>query len=250
MARAIGNNDFHERLLELLGLLIAHDSAWIIRYSPHSTPDVLTTVAVRPHVLDWYRETYSAYDPFARFWRSTPRPGVITLRQALTPSPESDIQAMLFQIKAGLANELAAMRPVVGGSCLALFLQKNDAPFTEAEQAVARLVFPVVDGMHRAHVGRLFLALKTVADHPGVHPELPTPIVDRGGRENIVRDCRGAPDRPPRARHPGADPARLHHRRDRAAARHRQGHHQELSVAAVPKAKVGSERSLPSLEGG
>ncbi len=183
VARTIGNGNFHERLLELLGLLISHDSAWIIRYSTRSAPDVLSTIGVRPHVLDWYRETYSAYDPFARFWRGTSRPGVIVLGQALTPSPESDIYSMLFQIKAGFADELAVMLPVVGGSCLALFIQRNQSSFTEAEQQLARLVYPVLDGMHRAHVGRLFLELKNVADHPGAHPELPTLIVDRDGRE-------------------------------------------------------------------
>ena len=182
-AQAVGHAGFHTTLLRLLGTLIMHDSAWIIRYSPNLAPEVLHTTGVSSHVIDWYCETYSAFDPFARTWRGSPRPGVMTLGQALTPSPESDIYVMVFQIKAGFADELALMLPIPGGSCLALFLQRSRTRFSAEEAAVAQLVFPTMDGLHDAHVSRLLLELKSLADHPGFHPELPSMIVDRSGRE-------------------------------------------------------------------
>lgn len=181
-AQAIGAPAFPETLLRLLGTLIAHDSAWIIRYSPNLAPEVLHTTGVRAAVVDWYCETYSAFDPFARSWRLRPQTGIVTLGRALSPSPDSDIYVMLFQVKAGFADELAVMLPLPGGSCLALFLQRNDTAFTVEEEAVARLVFPTLDGLHAAHVGRLLRELETVADHPGLRPELASLIVDRSGR--------------------------------------------------------------------
>ena len=182
-AQAIGKATFHETLLDLLGSLIAHDSVWIIRYSPNLAPEVLHTVGVSGAIVAWYRETYSAFDPFARFWRSGGQPGVTTLGRALTPSAESELYVMVFQVIAGFADELALLLALPGGSCLALFLQRNQSRFTPEEEALARLVFPTLSGLHRAHVGRLMLELKSVADHPGLRPELPSLIVDSGGRE-------------------------------------------------------------------
>ncbi len=183
-AEAIGNVAFPERLAGVLGTLIAHDSIWIIRYSPNLAPEVLHTGGVPGAIVAWYRETYSAFDPFARSWRAGVQPGIVTLARALTPSsPESDLYVMVFQIKAGFADELAMLLALPGGSCLALFLQRNEACFTDEEVARARLAFPTFAGLHRAHVGRLMLGLKSVAEHPGLHPGLPSLIVDRGGRE-------------------------------------------------------------------
>ena len=172
-AQAIGEATFHETLLGLFGGLIAHDSVWIIRYAPDLAPEVLHTVGVPDAIVAWYRETYSAFDPFAGFWRAHAEPGVTTLGRALTPSAESELYVMVFQVKAGFADELAVLLALSDGSCMALFLQRNQSRFTPEEEALARLVFPALSGLHHAHVGRLLLDL---------HPERPSLIVDSGGR--------------------------------------------------------------------
>ena len=185
-AEAIGAAGFPRTLLRLLGTLISHDSAWIIRYSPNLAPEVLHTDGVRAPVVAWYCDTYSAFDPFARAWRLRPEPGVVTLGRALAraqaPSPDGDIYVMTFQLMAGFADELAVILPMPGGSGLALFLQRNEALFTAEEEAVARLVCPALDGLHAAHVARLLLQLKSLADHPALRPELASVIVDRSFR--------------------------------------------------------------------
>lgn len=128
VARAIGTDGFHEQLLTLYGSLIGHDSAWIIRYSRHAAPEVLFTSNVPGHVLEFYRTTYHEVDPFSRHWKALRRrPGVITLRQVLAPSKESEIYAAMFLIKSRIVDEMAMFFPVIGHSGLALFLQRARA---------------------------------------------------------------------------------------------------------------------------
>jgi DNA-binding CsgD family transcriptional regulator len=183
VARAIGTDGFHQRLLRLFGSLVGHESAWIIRYSRHASPDVLFTSNVPARVLESYLATYHEVDPFSRSWKEMPRPGVTTLHQVLTPSKESEIYDALFRTEARFTDEMAMFFPAIGHSCMALFLQRTDTNFSAADEAQARLVFPALEGLHRAHMGRLFYALCNTTEGSEARAliKLPTLILDRAG---------------------------------------------------------------------
>ncbi|MDP9064646.1 MAG: LuxR C-terminal-related transcriptional regulator [Pseudomonadota bacterium] len=183
VARAIGTAHFHQRLLGLLGMLIAHDSAWIVRYSRNAPPDVIHTLSVAQHLVDFYLEhAYQRTDPFFCYWRSTDLSGVVLLRDALAAADDKDFYRDIFQRKARFSDEMALFLPALGKSCIALFIEKTSGQFSDHEAAVARIVFPTIEGLHRAHLANLFLALRC-----GGTPEsrqlliLPTLIVDRAG---------------------------------------------------------------------
>ncbi|MBV9748004.1 MAG: helix-turn-helix transcriptional regulator [Acetobacteraceae bacterium] len=182
-ARAIGADGFHEQLLALFGSLIGHESSWIIRYSRHAAPEVLFTSGVPGHVLEIYQATYHEVDPFSRHWKAMRRrPGVITLRQVLAPGRESEIHVAMFLIKSRVVDEMAMFFPVIGHTGLALFLQRAEVPFSAADEAQAGLVFPALEGLHRAHMGRLFYELRNTAESEArVSITLPTLILDRAG---------------------------------------------------------------------
>lgn len=66
---------------------------------------------------------------------------------------------------------------------MALFLERSTGFFSRAEIARARSVFPVIAGLYRAHLGRLFLALTgSPAARPGKILPRPLMLVDRNGR--------------------------------------------------------------------
>lgn len=180
LARAIGTAQFHEHLLAAHGALIRHDSAWIIQYSRHAAPDVRFTAKVPSHVLDLYRAGYYKDDPFYRFWVRAARPGVVRLGQVLPADDRTYSEG--FQTKARFADEMAMIFPVIGHTGIALFLQRAEVPFSADDEAMSRLVFPAFEGFHRAHMGRLFYALRnrTEASERAVIT-LPTLIIDRTG---------------------------------------------------------------------
>jgi DNA-binding CsgD family transcriptional regulator len=183
VARAIGAEDFHEQLLDLLRTLIAHDSAWIVRYSRNAPPDVIYTQGVAQHLVGYYLEhAYYRTDPFFCDWRSTDRSGVILLRDAFAAADDKEFYRVIFQRKARFSDEMAVFLPALGNSCIALFIEKKSGHFSEHETAIANIVFPAIEGLHRAHLANLFAALRS-----GGTPEsrkmlkLPTLIVDRAG---------------------------------------------------------------------
>ena len=185
LARSIGTEPFYERLLSVFGSLIGHDSAWIIRYSRVAAPDVRFTRNVPQHVLDIYESTFFAVDPFFRFWAEITKPGVVLLSDVLTE--DNELYREGFQIKARFLDEMALFFPVIGHSGLALFVQRSVVPFSDEDRAKAQHIFPALEGIHRAHVGRLFYELRYRSDNADrTLIQAPTLIVDRCGTPAYV----------------------------------------------------------------
>ncbi len=181
-ARAIGAEDFYEKLLDLLGTVIAHDYACVLRYSRNAPPDVIYSKGLAKHLFDYYMEhAYYTADPFFCHWRLNHSSGVLLARDALPALEDKDFYAV-FQHKAGYSDEMALFLPTLGKSCIALFVERKSGPFTDRDEAVAREAFLAIEGLHRAHLANLFSALRR-----GGTPEsrkmlkFPTLIVDRAG---------------------------------------------------------------------
>lgn len=160
-ARAIGTDAFYARLLEAYGAFVPHDSAWIIRYARQSAPVVTYTRGVAPEVVKLYQSDFYMVDPFYRYWSRAAHPGVVRVGQIHTE--DTTTYRDIFQIEARIADELALMLPMIGHSCLALFLEREATPFSAADQANAETIYPALEGLHRAHMGQLFYALRDKA---------------------------------------------------------------------------------------
>jgi DNA-binding CsgD family transcriptional regulator len=187
LASAIGTDGFHQQLVELFGSTVPHSASWIIRYSRVAPPDVIYTANVPSAVVDFYVARCSGIDPFSAHWKRHEEPGVRTLagfaqaeERAIDPEP----YGRLFKAAAKISDELGVFFSTVGHSSLGLFLEREQGRFTEAEVARAKLVFPVLDAFHKAHIGRLFDRLRSAGDaYEGGVVSRPTLVQDRCGLE-------------------------------------------------------------------
>jgi DNA-binding CsgD family transcriptional regulator len=183
VARAIGAEHFHEKLLSLFEAVIEHDSAWLVRYSRNAPPDVITTRGVAKHLVDIYLEhAYYSSDPFFCDWCSNDRSGVMLLRDAFDAAGDKDFYRLTFRRKARFSDEMGMILPTLGQSCIAFFIERANGHFTDQDEAIARSVFPAIEGLHRAHLANLFAALRG-SGTPVSRKMLtsPTLIVDRTG---------------------------------------------------------------------
>lgn len=187
VASAVGTDRFHQQLVELFGSTIPHSASWIIRYSRVAPPDVIYTWNVPKDVVDFYVAQCSDLDPFSAHWKLHEEPGVRTLAgftkasaAAIDPRPYS----RLFKAAANISDELGVFFSTVGHSSLGLFLERVKGRFTEAEIARTRLVFPVLDGFHKTHIGRIFDRLRYAGDaNESELVSRPTLVQDRWGLE-------------------------------------------------------------------
>jgi DNA-binding CsgD family transcriptional regulator len=187
VARSIGAADFHEKLLGLFSSVIAHDTAWIVRYTRDAPVDVLYTKGVANHLVDYYRErAYYRTDPFFWCWHAHQRSGVMTLCEACAQAEHEDFDREFYRVvflrKAQFSDEMGMFLPTLGKSCIALFIERKAGQYSSAEAAVARQVFPAIEGLHRAHIANLFSSLRDGGtDESRKMLRFPTLIVDRAG---------------------------------------------------------------------
>lgn len=184
VAMSIGQDSFHRELVDLFGATIQHESCWIIRYSRVAPPDVLYTHNVPEEIVQFYKDECLDIDPFSHYWKTRECPGVLTLSALEDSSLESVIYSKIFRAAANISDEMAMFFTTVGHSCLGLFLEREKGRFSRADIRRAELMFPALDGFHRAHLGWLFnrLRYKNETEVMGFIKR-PTLIQDRSGIE-------------------------------------------------------------------
>src|SRR5262249_448626 len=120
--------------------------------------------------------------PFLGYWRATGRSGVLPLSEALRYARDRDFYPSVYQPKLGIADEVSVLLAGMGGACLGIFLGRRRTRFAEREIGRLRLVFPCLEGLHKAHIGRLFTRLVERTEARAAEPFLrPTLIVTRPG---------------------------------------------------------------------
>ena len=162
VAKSIGSREFHHELVDLFGASIRHDSCWIIRFSSTATPEVLFTNNVADDVVHTYSRSYSELDPFSDYWRNFERAGVTMLSQAKAQSERTTAYSQVFLPQAHISDEMSIFLPTVGRDCFGLFLERENGQFSKADVERARLVFPALEGCHRAHIAWVFNNLRDV----------------------------------------------------------------------------------------
>ncbi|MDR4306222.1 helix-turn-helix transcriptional regulator [Chelatococcus sambhunathii] len=187
VASSVGTDRFHQQLVELFGSTIPHSASWIIRYSRVAPPDVIYTWNVPQDVVEFYSARCAPLDPFSAHWKRFEEPGVRTLAgfdrgdgAAVDPKPYN----RLFKAAAKISDELGVFFSTVGNSSLGLFLEREKGRFTAAEIERTKLVFPVLDGFHKTHIGRIFDRLRFAGEVNETQlAGRPTLVLDRHGLE-------------------------------------------------------------------
>ncbi len=155
---ALGTARFLDALIDLFGCLVRHEARWIIRFSDTAPPEVMHTSRVPQPVVDHYKAICVEFDPFAAHWRLYRETGVRTLSQFSDTVGGVDIEAsrQAFCEVSNVSDELVVLLTTVGQSSIGLFLDRWAGDFEEDEIALARKAFPVLNGLQKAHIGRVF----------------------------------------------------------------------------------------------
>ncbi|MDV2988064.1 UNVERIFIED_CONTAM: LuxR C-terminal-related transcriptional regulator [Methylobacteriaceae bacterium AG10] len=187
ISRALGEINFHENLIDLFGCLIDHSARWIIRFSDPAPPEIMYTSGVPQSLRDHYNRLCSDVDPFAAHWRRYKEVGVRALSQFKSTADTIDAGSYNFVFKpvANVSDELGLFLPTIGNSSIGLFLERERGDFRKIEIERAEAAFPIIDGLERAHIGRIFDATSQggfISEAAQLNPQ-PTLVQDRCGVE-------------------------------------------------------------------
>lgn len=175
---AIGGETLYDRLLEILAVLVDTDLVSLVRYSSFGAPDLVIPREIRDEVAAPYNAGLYAFDPFHHYWRTVAEPAVTSLRKLATAELWKSRYALEFMRAARISDEIAVFLPPIGGASPTLILDRAHGRFTAVELARVERVFPLLAGLHNAH-------LKAIVS-PGmiVHAEeKPLRLIDRSGKE-------------------------------------------------------------------
>jgi DNA-binding CsgD family transcriptional regulator len=182
IARAIdrlGQPDFYDALLDILGNVAAHDLVALVRYSRCSPPDlILPRVEPNEAILSYHRH-FHALDPFHLHWKDGGDTGVFRLR-ALASDIGRSRYALEFLKAMSIHDEIAVFLPPVGEASPTLILDRADGNFTPSEVARVRALFPLFAALHRRHLST-FLANGAAGPTGPIAPERPLRLVDQHG---------------------------------------------------------------------
>src|SRR5215472_8375442 len=113
-AAAVNLPDFHEKLLDAVGSLVAHDLRSMMRYSRYSAPDFLDNNSYRPEFVAHYEAEFYRYDPYYRYWKETERPGVVPLTRVTNGKATRSRYVNVVLTEAGISDEINVFLPPVG----------------------------------------------------------------------------------------------------------------------------------------
>lgn len=184
-AGAVSMPDFHEKLLDAAGSLVPHDLRSMMRYSRYSAPDFLDNASYRPEFVAHYEAEFYRYDPYYRYWKETERPGIVPLGRVTNGKATRSRYVNVVLAEAGISDEISIFLPPVGGSSLAFFLDRHHGRFGKAEIARLEMAYPLIAGLHQAHVSCLMSGACDPADSAdaALPRARPIRVLDRRGRE-------------------------------------------------------------------
>src|SRR5260221_910806 len=175
---AIGEEVFYDRLLEVLATLVETDLLSLVRYSSFGAPDLVIPREIKAEVEGPYNSGLYAFDPFYHYWRTVTQPGVTSLRGLATAEWWKSRYALEILRAARISDEMALFLPPLGGASPTLILDRAHGRFTVAEIARVKRVFPLVAGLHNAHIKAIINGGMIV--HAA---EKPLRLIDRSGKE-------------------------------------------------------------------
>lgn len=181
-ARAIdrlGQNDFYDRLLDLLGTVAGHDLAALVRYARSSPPDLIIPRIEPTEMMMSYYSHFYPFDPFYQHWKGGGAIGVYRLR-AMAANIGRSRYARVFLSAMNIHDEIAVFLPPIGEAVPTLILDRARRSFTDAELSRARNLFPLLAALHRRHIDLFVTTGVDLNTSPFGH-ERPLRLMDQHG---------------------------------------------------------------------
>lgn len=181
-ARAIdrlGQNDFYDALLDLLGTVAGHDLAALVRYARSSPPDLIIPRIEPTEMMMAYYSHFYPFDPFYQHWTGGGAIGVYRLR-AMAAHIGRSRYARVFLSAMNIHDEIAVFLPPIGEAVPTLILDRARRSFTETEVGRARSLFPLLASLHRRHLD-IFVTTGADLNASPIGHERPLRLVDQHG---------------------------------------------------------------------
>ena len=182
-AAAVSLPDFHLRLLDAVGSLLSDDIRSMMRYSRFSAPDLLANNSFSPEFVAHYETEFYRYDPYYRYWKRTETPGVMPLRRVATDWVDLNRYVNFVLTEANITDEICVFLPPVGGSSIALFYDRCGGRFSESEIALLEEIYPLLAGLHEAHVACLMAGACRLGGAAALPDARSIRIIDRTRQE-------------------------------------------------------------------
>lgn len=159
LGRSIGTSDFYEASLAFIAALVPRDMEWILIYDRRERPQTIHFALVgdkrvtvdRDLVSSTYEEGFYRFDPFFRYWRAGGHPSVIGMYEIVEPSDPSDSYLTEFMPVTGMADDIAVLLPLDDRRCMSLCIERA-TPFLDSEMQRLRSIYPLLLGLHDAHI--------------------------------------------------------------------------------------------------
>src|SRR5262249_40258355 len=118
-----------------------------------------------------------------RYWKQTETPGVMPLSRAATDWIDRNRYVNFVLTEAGITDEVCIFLPPVGGSSITLFYDRCGRRFSDADIALLEEVYPLLAGLHQAHVGCRMAGFCRLDGAAALPEARPIRILDRAGQE-------------------------------------------------------------------
>jgi DNA-binding CsgD family transcriptional regulator len=145
---AVGSDDHVDRLVDAIGVLVAHDLITTVRYSKTQRPEFVSHRNFSDAMVRKYLDVYYVYDPFYAHWRKHQKPGVYPLSRLRVKAQQRGIYISEFLGQSVIADEVGVMLNDGPGWCLGIFLDRKKGSFTLKEIAQLEAVFAVFAAIH------------------------------------------------------------------------------------------------------
>jgi DNA-binding CsgD family transcriptional regulator len=175
-SEAIGQQSFYTGLLEILGNVVDVDRLALMRYSGTGVPDLVSPREICLAVKGPYCSSFYLRDPFYQYWRTVAQPAVKSIGELGAPDLWDSEYAVDFLRGADISDEIAVFLPPLGGASPTLILDRASGRFNSEELASVQRIFPLLTGLHNAH-------LRAITHELGPSREKPFRLLDRTGKE-------------------------------------------------------------------
>ncbi len=145
---ATGTDEHVDRLIDLIGVDIAHDLVTVTRYSATRMPEFVKHRRFSEEMVRRYLESYYVYDPFYACWRRERRLGIIPLKRLADDEVKRGQYIAEFLAQSQICDEVGILLADGGDWCLGIFLDRTEKPFRESELRLLKERLPVFASLH------------------------------------------------------------------------------------------------------
>jgi DNA-binding CsgD family transcriptional regulator len=145
---ATGTEEHVDRLIDVIGSVVAHDLVTVTRYSQTSKPEFVKHRRFSDEMVRQYLESYYVYDPFYARWREKRQLGIVPLKHLADDDLKRGKYIAEFLAQSEICDEVGILLEDGGDWCLGIFLDRARQPYRESEIALLTQRLPVFTALH------------------------------------------------------------------------------------------------------